>query len=179
CSSTWLDIVRDTTELNRQGIDLCGFIKKKVGNGEETSFLNDVWTGEASLKSLYPRVYALESCKNNSVASKMAHANIGFSLRHTPRGGAELDQFSAMSSIVEGIYLPIMQDRWIWSLTGPGEFSIASVRSLIDDHKLSDVSSKTRWIKAVPGKDRIKSAIQAGSYQDRRYDRRIGSDRIA
>nr|GEW93697.1 RNA-directed DNA polymerase, eukaryota [Tanacetum cinerariifolium] len=56
-----------------------------------------------------------------------------------------------MSSIVEGINLPIMQDRWIWSLTGSGEFSVASVRSLIDDHKLSEVSSKTRWIKTVPG----------------------------
>ncbi|GJR96030.1 ribonuclease H-like domain-containing protein [Tanacetum coccineum] len=89
-----------------------------------------------SLKSLYPRVYASESCKNISVASKMAHANMGFSLRRTPRGGVELDQFSAMWSIVEGINLPIMQDRWIWSLTGSGEFSVASVRSLIDDHKL-------------------------------------------
>ncbi|GJZ17729.1 RNA-directed DNA polymerase, eukaryota [Tanacetum coccineum] len=120
CSSTWLDIVHDTTKLNRQGIDLFGFIKKKVGNGEETSFWDDFWMGEASLKSLYLRVYALESCKNISVASKMAHANMGFLLRRIPRGGAESDQFSALSSIVEGINLPIIQDRWIWSLDGSG-----------------------------------------------------------
>ena len=35
---------------------------------------------------------------------------------------------------------------------GSGEFSVASVRRYIDDHMLPDVSSKTRWLKAVPKK---------------------------
>nr|GEU46279.1 RNA-directed DNA polymerase, eukaryota [Tanacetum cinerariifolium] len=33
---------------------------------------------------------------------------------------------------------------------GLGEFSVASVRKLIDDNMLLEVASKTRWIKAVP-----------------------------
>ncbi|GJY13396.1 hypothetical protein Tco_0382705 [Tanacetum coccineum] len=37
-----------------------------------------------------------------------------------------------------------------WSLEGSGEFSIASVRRLIDERWLSDVLTKTRWINVVP-----------------------------
>nr|GEX42476.1 RNA-directed DNA polymerase, eukaryota [Tanacetum cinerariifolium] len=43
-----------------------------------------------------------------------------------------------------------MMDRWFWALEGLIEFTIMSVRKLIDDFMLPEVSSKTRWIKAVP-----------------------------
>ena len=43
-----------------------------------------------------------------------------------------------------------MNDMWVWSLEGSGDFFVASVRKLIDDKRLPEVSSKTRWIKAVP-----------------------------
>nr|GEU49480.1 hypothetical protein [Tanacetum cinerariifolium] len=43
--------------------------------------------------------------------------------------------------------LPNMHDRWRWSLSGDGEFSVASVRNLIDDRTLTEVDAKTRWIK--------------------------------
>ncbi|GJZ39582.1 RNA-directed DNA polymerase, eukaryota, partial [Tanacetum coccineum] len=46
-------------------------------------------------------------------------------------------------------------DRWTWSLEGSGEFSVASVRKLIDDKLLPVLATKTRWIKAVPLKINI------------------------
>nr|GEU70837.1 RNA-directed DNA polymerase, eukaryota [Tanacetum cinerariifolium] len=82
-------------------------------------------------------------------ASKLSHSNVGFSLRHSPRGGAELEQFMALSSNMEGLILLSMQDRWTWSLSSSREFSIASVRNFIDDYTLDQFPSKTRWIKAV------------------------------
>nr|GEV25673.1 RNA-directed DNA polymerase, eukaryota, reverse transcriptase zinc-binding domain protein [Tanacetum cinerariifolium] len=51
---------------------------------------------------------------------------------------------------IEGVSLVSMNDRWVWSLECSGNFSVASIRKLIDDRRLLDVSSKTRWIKAVP-----------------------------
>nr|GEZ76966.1 RNA-directed DNA polymerase, eukaryota [Tanacetum cinerariifolium] len=48
-----------------------------------------------------------------------------------------------------------MHDRWRWSLSGDGEFSVASVRNLIDDRSLAEVGAKTRWIKYVPIKVNI------------------------
>nr|GEW19899.1 RNA-directed DNA polymerase, eukaryota [Tanacetum cinerariifolium] len=55
-----------------------------------------------------------------------------------------------MKEKVEGCILTDMMDRWFWALEGSGEFTITSVRKMIDDFMLPEVSSKTRWIKAVP-----------------------------
>ncbi|GJX94112.1 RNA-directed DNA polymerase, eukaryota, reverse transcriptase zinc-binding domain protein [Tanacetum coccineum] len=150
--SNWIDIVRNMSFPNDKGINLLGFIKKKVGNDDNTMFWEEVWKGNVPFKLMYPCVYALDLLKNISVASKLSHSNVGFSLRHSPRGGVELDQFMALSSNMEGLILPLMQDRWSWSLSVSGEFSVASVRNFIDDHTLDQISSKTRWIKAVPRK---------------------------
>nr|GEW62059.1 RNA-directed DNA polymerase, eukaryota [Tanacetum cinerariifolium] len=68
---------------------------------------------------------------------------------------AEFEQFTSLMASLEGYALPNFQDRWVWSLMGSGEFSVASVRRYIDDHMLPDVSSKTIWLKAVPFKVNI------------------------
>ncbi|GKA86033.1 RNA-directed DNA polymerase, eukaryota [Tanacetum coccineum] len=60
-----------------------------------------------------------------------------------------------MLAKVEGVALVNMKDRWVWSLEGSGDFSVASVRKLIDDKTLPEVSSKSRWSKAVPIKVNI------------------------
>nr|GEU46643.1 RNA-directed DNA polymerase, eukaryota, reverse transcriptase zinc-binding domain protein [Tanacetum cinerariifolium] len=71
-----------------------------------------------------------------NVASKLAHENVGSSLRRIPRGGAELEQFTDMIYSLDCFQLPNMQDRWIWSLSSSGDFSVASVRQFIDDYML-------------------------------------------
>ncbi|GKE12489.1 RNA-directed DNA polymerase, eukaryota [Tanacetum coccineum] len=111
--------------------------------------------GDVSFMSLYPRVYALETSKNITLAHKLAQDNVGMSLRRCPRGGAEFEQFTSLMASLKGYALPDIQDRWVWSLMGSGEFSVASVRRYIDDHMLPDVSSKTKWLKAVPIKVNI------------------------
>nr|GEW36091.1 hypothetical protein [Tanacetum cinerariifolium] len=55
---------------------------------------------------------------NISVASKLSHEYMGSSLHRSPRGGAEQAQFSELCSIVEGTFLPVMRDRWVWTLEG-------------------------------------------------------------
>nr|GEW77410.1 RNA-directed DNA polymerase, eukaryota [Tanacetum cinerariifolium] len=49
-----------------------------------------------------------------------------------PRGGVELQQFEHMKEKVEGCILADMMDRWFWALEGSGEFTITSVRKMID-----------------------------------------------
>ncbi|GJT83210.1 RNA-directed DNA polymerase, eukaryota [Tanacetum coccineum] len=65
-------------------------------------------------------------------------------------GGVEQDQFNELSALVHDVSLIPMSDRWKWDLESSGDFSVASVRKIIDDKSLSDVDSKTRWIKYVP-----------------------------
>ncbi|GJT61458.1 RNA-directed DNA polymerase, eukaryota [Tanacetum coccineum] len=67
-----------------------------------------------------------------------------------PRGGVEQDQFNELSALVHDVSLIPMFDRWKWDLESSGDFSVASVRKLIDDKSFSDVDSKTQWIKYVP-----------------------------
>nr|GEW33007.1 hypothetical protein [Tanacetum cinerariifolium] len=148
-SSNWNDIVRDISLLYSKGINLLVSIKKKIGNGENTMFWEESWKGDVPLKSLYPRIYALESNKNISVATKISNPSISSSLKRNPRGGVEQVYLVDLLSSLEGLILPNMLDRWSWSLTGSEEFSISSARNYIDDRTLKAIDSKTCWIKAV------------------------------
>ncbi|GJT48902.1 RNA-directed DNA polymerase, eukaryota [Tanacetum coccineum] len=153
--SLWLDIVKEVHQLQSQGTDLLGFMHRKIGNVEDTRFWEDKWRGDNTFKSDYPRMYALETQKNVSVASKISHADILCSFRRAPRGGVKESQFFHLVKNVEGVTFVDMKDRWRWSLEGCGDFSVASVRKVLDDSLLPIISSKTRWIKAVPIKVNI------------------------
>ncbi|GKA65348.1 RNA-directed DNA polymerase, eukaryota, reverse transcriptase zinc-binding domain protein [Tanacetum coccineum] len=65
-------------------------------------------------------------------------------------GGVEQEQYIALIDQVHDVSFIPMRARQIWSLESLGEFSVASVRKLIDDKMLPDVANKTRWIKNVP-----------------------------
>nr|GEY70803.1 RNA-directed DNA polymerase, eukaryota, reverse transcriptase zinc-binding domain protein [Tanacetum cinerariifolium] len=67
-----------------------------------------------------------------------------------PRSGIESKQWDHLLDSLEGVMLNPSKDRWSWDLNGLGEFSVASARRYIDNNRLPDISSKTRWIKEVP-----------------------------
>ncbi|GKD59489.1 hypothetical protein Tco_1296998 [Tanacetum coccineum] len=134
--SIWFDIVHEVESLKHQGIDLSGFIQKKIGKGNDTLFWEDVWKGEVAFKLVYRIIYALDSCKNDTVAVKLSRNSMDYSFRRALR---EAD----------------MMDRWVWTLEGSGEFFVASIRRLIDKRILPEVSTKTRWITGVPIKVNI------------------------
>ncbi|GJX77001.1 RNA-directed DNA polymerase, eukaryota, reverse transcriptase zinc-binding domain protein [Tanacetum coccineum] len=129
--SIWLDIVQEVKKLKVRGIDLVSCIHKKLGNRANTSFWEEVWRGDLSQISL------------------------DSSFRRAPRGGVEQSQLAVMLANLDGVSLVNMRDRWRWSLEGSGELSLASVRKLIDDKTLPEVSAKSRWIKVVPIKVNI------------------------
>nr|GEY46709.1 RNA-directed DNA polymerase, eukaryota, reverse transcriptase zinc-binding domain protein [Tanacetum cinerariifolium] len=149
-SSTWLNIINEIESLKLHGIDLVSFITPKLGNGANTSFWDVAWCGDTAFKILVPRLYALESIKNIEAMSKLSHRGLEFSFRRNPRGGVEQTQFERLKEMVKGVTLSNSNDRWSWSLVGSGDFSVSSVRKLIDNAILSKGISKTRWIKEVP-----------------------------
>ncbi|GJY99671.1 RNA-directed DNA polymerase, eukaryota [Tanacetum coccineum] len=73
------------------------------------------------------------------------------------RGGIEQVQMDVLSTILEDLILPNIKERWSWSLSGDGEFSVPSARSFIDAKILETVGSKTQWCKYVPIKINILS----------------------
>ncbi|GJT28470.1 RNA-directed DNA polymerase, eukaryota [Tanacetum coccineum] len=82
---------------------------------------------EVALKTTYPRLFAR---KDISVAEKLAHSSLD-------------------------IILPHIQDRWSWSLNASGDFSVSSVRNVIDDVFLPKLDVPTIWVKEIPIKINI------------------------
>ncbi|GKD22429.1 RNA-directed DNA polymerase, eukaryota, reverse transcriptase zinc-binding domain protein [Tanacetum coccineum] len=153
--SPWSDIIKEVTALSRKGINFLSFIKKKVGNGEHTCFWEDAWLDDCPLKSSFPRLYALENVKQVSVASKIADSSLSSSFRRVPRGGIEEEQLLLLVDKISLVLLSNSLDRWSWTLTSSGEFSVKSARNHIDDVLLPSHGSATRWVNKVPIKINI------------------------
>ncbi|GKB53613.1 hypothetical protein Tco_0904366 [Tanacetum coccineum] len=43
--SPWLDIIREISSIKSKKLDLLTFVRKKMGNGEDTTFWDEVWLG--------------------------------------------------------------------------------------------------------------------------------------
>nr|GFC00582.1 RNA-directed DNA polymerase, eukaryota, reverse transcriptase zinc-binding domain protein [Tanacetum cinerariifolium] len=154
-NSCWLNIVKEISVLKNDGINVMEFMKLKLGNGNNISFWEDHWIGGSSLKTLFPRLYALKNIKHASVNTKLVDISIDSSCRRKPRGGAEHAQFVDLSNMISNVILLPSTDKWYWSLEGSEEFTVSSIRKKIDDKRSPGVSSKARWIKSVPNKVNI------------------------
>ncbi|GKG19282.1 hypothetical protein Tco_0376381, partial [Tanacetum coccineum] len=58
--SIWRSILQEVETLKIKGIHLNNFMQKKLGNGADTYFWEDLWHEDMVLKQRYPRLYALE-----------------------------------------------------------------------------------------------------------------------
>ncbi|GKA71148.1 RNA-directed DNA polymerase, eukaryota [Tanacetum coccineum] len=149
-SSPWLDIIREINSLINKGVDLMAFARKRWVTGKILVFWDEIWLGDTSLKDKFLRLFALETYKHISVAAKMLHASPVFSFRHPPRGGVEEEQINRLLSSLINLSFPQMLDRWVWYLESTGEFSVKSVRNLLDDVLLNVDDVPTRWVRVIP-----------------------------
>ncbi|GJS16370.1 hypothetical protein Tco_0410842 [Tanacetum coccineum] len=131
--SSWLDIIREVTVLRTKGINLLDLVRKKGGNRLNTLFREDLWLDDLALKHRFPRIYALDNSKQITVVEKINHASMVDTFLRPLRGGAEEEQLGFLLSRMNGLILTNIPDRWVWSLETTGEFSVKSVRQLIDD----------------------------------------------
>nr|GEZ34599.1 RNA-directed DNA polymerase, eukaryota [Tanacetum cinerariifolium] len=148
--SCWRNIVNEERILTNQGIKVLDYMQIKLGNRESTAFWDDNWIGGKVLKYSFPRIYALETEKGVTVNSKMSDTKLENSLCRSIRGGFEQVQFNELSDMLQSVSLMPYSDRWVWSLEGLREFSVASIRKIIDENRLSTVDTRTLWIKYVP-----------------------------
>ncbi|GJU77668.1 retrotransposon protein, putative, ty1-copia subclass [Tanacetum coccineum] len=99
--SIWLDIVHELEVIKKHGINVVNCIQKKLGNGVNTSFWEETWRGDVTFKTLYHRLYILETIKDVTIASKLSYSSLNSSFRRAPRGGVEQSQFLLMLAKVE------------------------------------------------------------------------------
>ena len=75
--------------LKNQGVDVLEYMRIKVGNGDTVSFWNDNWSGIGKAKVLFPRVFALENCREVNLRVKLTDTSLDRTFRRHVRGGAE------------------------------------------------------------------------------------------
>nr|GEZ94542.1 RNA-directed DNA polymerase, eukaryota [Tanacetum cinerariifolium] len=92
----------------------------------------------------------LETFKSVMVSKKLTDSSLDNSFHRKTRGGVELVQYNALWDLVHAVTLVPLFDRWVWSLESLREFSVASVRKVIDEKRISNMTTMTRWIKCVP-----------------------------
>nr|GEW69158.1 RNA-directed DNA polymerase, eukaryota, reverse transcriptase zinc-binding domain protein [Tanacetum cinerariifolium] len=152
-TSNWCSILREMHLLKVKGFDFMSLCSKKVGDCNNTSFWFDIWKGESNLHDTFPRMFALETDKQSTVAAKIAQVDGSF--RRPVRGGLEQDQFNKLISSIDSVSLSSSQDRWVCNASGDGSFRVKDIRNLIDDLILPSWSEPTRWVKFIPIKINI------------------------
>ena len=94
-----MSIIKEVYGLEIQGVDLLSHYKLRVGSGTRTLFWKDTWLGDVPFCVLFPRLYALENCKDCTVATKM-QGDLALSFRRPVRGGAEALQLENVQEMV-------------------------------------------------------------------------------
>nr|GEZ32641.1 RNA-directed DNA polymerase, eukaryota [Tanacetum cinerariifolium] len=124
--STWNSIIKEFNYLKVQGVDVFSHCKIRIGNGLHTRFWKDLWIGDCTLSGLFPRLFALDTVKDISVAA-----------------------------LLDYVILSNSNDRWVSDLNGDGVFRVKDVRNLLDEFFLPRADVPTRWVKNIPIKVNI------------------------
>nr|GEV54749.1 hypothetical protein [Tanacetum cinerariifolium] len=131
-------------------MDMLSMCTRTIGNGLSTRFWEDTWCGIQPLKLQFPRIYMLETIKNCFIASRVSLVDWNLVLRREPRGGSKSAQLNALKDAIGNVCLSDKRDSWTWSLDGCNNFSVASVRYMVDSQILVVDSSTTRWNRFIP-----------------------------
>nr|GFA42365.1 RNA-directed DNA polymerase, eukaryota, reverse transcriptase zinc-binding domain protein [Tanacetum cinerariifolium] len=151
-NSCMRNIIKEVESLSKQGIHVLNYLRIKLGDGKSSKFWCDSWSDEGVLKDMFPRVYALESCKNITIADKVRQENPYQTFRRTPRGGVEQEQFQHVDRISRKMiddalihspnlnyrwnkYVPIKVNILVWKILNnslPTKFNISRRGILID-----------------------------------------------
>nr|GEU90520.1 RNA-directed DNA polymerase, eukaryota [Tanacetum cinerariifolium] len=95
-----------------------------------------LWSGSIAILSKY-------GCqtvhKHATVRMKLMAPSLDNSFRMRMRSGAEESQFNYLLENVQVINLVPYEDRYFWSLESEGDYSVASIRKLINEKRFQEV----------------------------------------
>nr|GEU30530.1 RNA-directed DNA polymerase, eukaryota [Tanacetum cinerariifolium] len=105
---------------------------------------------DTPLRIKFHRLFALETDKESTVASKLGSSLVDASFRRSVRDGVERQQGDDLNSISGSVTLSASKDIWIFDLNGDGVFRVKEVRTILDDIFLPSAADATRWVKYIP-----------------------------
>ncbi|GJT40171.1 RNA-directed DNA polymerase, eukaryota [Tanacetum coccineum] len=112
-------------------VNMSKTITLPYGNGEDTLFWEDAWRDDNTFKSIYPRLYALETNKNVTVASKLFQLDLATSFRRAPRGCGDFSVASIRKSL-DNRFLPVVASKTRWIHEVPIKVNILAWKVRMD-----------------------------------------------
>ncbi|RVW93866.1 Transposon TX1 uncharacterized 149 kDa protein [Vitis vinifera] len=133
-----------------------------VGNGDRIRFWEDLWRGDQSLGTQYPRLFRVVVDKNISISSVLGPSrpflwNLNF---RRNLSDSEIEDLEGLMRSLDDLYLsPSVPDARLWPLSSSGLFSVKSFFLALSQSSGSSQNfpSKFVWNSQVPFK--VKSFV--------------------
>ncbi|KAJ0917919.1 putative reverse transcriptase zinc-binding domain-containing protein [Helianthus annuus] len=143
----WCNIVK-TAELPFVGTDrFDSLIKGDVGDGADIRFWLDPWLRNEPLKVSFPNLFRLELDKCCKVKERVvvpeSNPSDSWKWRSVPNNTVELAEWDSLCGLLEEVSLADKRDKWVWLGESDGEFSVGSIKRLMDSN--FDFSSRFVW----------------------------------
>ena len=155
----WFKIIGIKKQLEKSNIHIGSLFAKSLGNGRNTRFWTEDWSGNGPLESLYPRLARLDVDRNCTVNERVMAIDDGPNFigrwRRRLIEGRENKELREIQNFCDRIHLGERTDRWKWALDTTGNYTVSSLRRAIDDKDLRRCGPSTTWNKVVPSKVRF------------------------
>ncbi|GJS26063.1 retrotransposon protein, putative, ty1-copia subclass [Tanacetum coccineum] len=156
-------MLKASKELDSKNVSLDALVKKRIRDGMNMKFWEDVWIGECKLMEKFPQIFRLDTETNAMVNDRIVLSLDSGWLRRRPRGGAESEQWNHLLSLARSIIdtvetgshilmrcqfaLKIWRQiaRW-WDLDIPHMLSMKELLERVDNLKFSKNQKKGLYI---------------------------------
>jgi len=111
-------------------------LRRKIGNGNNTSFWKDRWVGEAPIRNIFPRLFSISNQKEAKVKEVVTWQGGGRSWNLTWRRlpfSWEANLVDNLMALLEGVVFGSEEDRWDWLADEEGMFSVKSAYSILEN----------------------------------------------
>ncbi|GJT31998.1 hypothetical protein Tco_0922417 [Tanacetum coccineum] len=154
-NSMWARIINSIKAMHDKGIILHSSLRRKINNGVSIKFWHDIWIGDSSLSTRFPRLFLLDTHPDFLVRDRWINGSWSWSWSRYITGGSLFSQLQDLSDLLHNSQICDIPDVWEWSIGGTNSFSVKDTRVHIDNFILPDVHSPTRWICYIPKKVNI------------------------
>ncbi|XP_021995780.1 uncharacterized protein LOC110892958 [Helianthus annuus] len=141
------------TNTKIDGTPLRNFFKASVGNGSDTAFWLDPWVSNTPLKDLFPVLFKLDSVKACRVSDRIPSPEAGqrysWLWKKPPSSEMEVNELLNLCSLLYPVQLKTSSDAWSWIGADDVEFSVRSVKRLLNQHRSQNgyyVIEDCKWI---------------------------------
>ncbi|GJR52037.1 RNA-directed DNA polymerase, eukaryota [Tanacetum coccineum] len=151
-SSIWNSIVREVRVLKNLGVDLVSYCVKRVGNGLNTGFWDECWTGDKSLRSVESQQLSLLNDLVSSVSLSNSEDRWVWNLK-----GNGLFRVCDIRNLLDEKFLPKVEvaTRWICNISYQNQiFALGRFIKAIygEDGALnssSSLSKRSSWLDII------------------------------